>query len=144
MMATRDGFPQVAKYLLDAGADVFGARDMFGRTALDLATEFARGQPIRFGQGETMEEARPNQSSFTLSCRIPSQGILRKTSKVENRRTSRALITDVNYPPMMTTWTRAATDTKHAYGESRCCGEYALEQFLRVTSAVRLSVCEYA
>jgi ankyrin repeat protein len=72
MMATRDGYHQVVKYLLEAGADVFGARDMFGRTVLDLATLSARGQqlpiiderwgvrgqPTRFGEGETMEEAQ--------------------------------------------------------------------------------------
>jgi hypothetical protein len=58
MMATRDGYHQVVKQLLEAGADVFGARDMFGRTALDIATFFAQGQPTRFSQGETMEEAR--------------------------------------------------------------------------------------
>jgi hypothetical protein len=58
MMATRDGYYLVVKYLLEGGADVFGARDMFGRTALDIATKFAQEQPVRFIEGETMEEAR--------------------------------------------------------------------------------------
>jgi ankyrin repeat protein len=58
MMATRDGYHKIVKYLLEAGADVFAGKDMFGRTALDLATLSARGQPIRFRGGETMEEAR--------------------------------------------------------------------------------------
>jgi hypothetical protein len=85
----------ITRFILGPMCDKYGARILFTLVLCvasipTACTGFARGQPIRFGQGETMEEVRANQSSFTLFCWSPSQGILRKTRKLENRRTFHA------------------------------------------------------
>lgn len=46
------------KLLLEAGADLYLGRDMFGRTALDISNFAASGQGgLRMSQGETHEQA---------------------------------------------------------------------------------------
>jgi len=44
MKAARDGHVEITQVLLDAGADIFAARDMFGRTAWDLVQNLRRTQ----------------------------------------------------------------------------------------------------
>ena len=58
MMAARDGDYDVAKELLDGGADVYAGRDMFGRTALDMVNLMQKGQGMQRKQGESFEVAR--------------------------------------------------------------------------------------
>ncbi|GFH55249.1 hypothetical protein CTEN210_11725 [Chaetoceros tenuissimus] len=58
MMAARSKSIESTRALLDAGANVYLGRDMFGRTALDLAEMMASGMGgIRMKQGQTMDEA---------------------------------------------------------------------------------------
>jgi hypothetical protein len=59
MMAARDGNYEITKTLLEAGADLNGGRDMFGRTALDIATQQSGGQVgLRMSDGETYAQAQ--------------------------------------------------------------------------------------
>lgn len=59
MMATRKGSVESVRAFLDAGADVYLGRDMFGRTARDIAQFQASGQGgFRIADGQPIEEAR--------------------------------------------------------------------------------------
>lgn len=58
MMAARDGNYEITKLLLEAGADLYLGRDMFGRSALDISNFAVSGQGgLRMSQGETHAEA---------------------------------------------------------------------------------------
>lgn len=57
MMAARGGGYEVCRALLEAGADLYAGRDMYGLTALDLVEHFRTGQAMCMSKGETMEEA---------------------------------------------------------------------------------------
>lgn len=58
MMAARDGDYDVTKALLDGGASISAARDMYGRTALDLVNMMQTGQGMRMGEGDSYEDAQ--------------------------------------------------------------------------------------
>jgi Ankyrin repeat len=59
MMAARDGDHVITKALLQAGADIYLGRDMFGRTVLDLAAAGSGGGgAVRMKAGETFEQAQ--------------------------------------------------------------------------------------
>lgn len=59
MMSTRSGDYEVTKALLEAGANLYGGRDMFGRTAIDMVSSMIRGDVgMTVIEGETLEEAR--------------------------------------------------------------------------------------
>lgn len=58
MMSARNGDYETTKALLDAKADNYLGRDMFGRTAFDLAHNFAHGIASQTRGKETVEESR--------------------------------------------------------------------------------------
>jgi ankyrin repeat protein len=64
MMAARAGDYEVAKALLEAGASIAGARDMFGRSALDLVALQMQGMGVRMTQDETSEHATERTCSL--------------------------------------------------------------------------------
>jgi len=57
MMATREGDYESTKALLEAGADLWLGRDMFGRSALEISDFALSGQGIRTEEGESMSDA---------------------------------------------------------------------------------------
>lgn len=57
MMTVRDGEYENTRMLLEAGANLFLGRDMFGRTALDLSNFIMAGHGMRRKDGETYGEA---------------------------------------------------------------------------------------
>jgi ankyrin repeat protein len=56
MMAARDANYDVTKALLEAGADMYGGRDMFGRSVLDILSQMQQGQGIRMQEGESYDQ----------------------------------------------------------------------------------------
>ena len=58
MVATRDGNYGTTKALLDAGADLYLGRDMFGRTAMGISSQQASGKMgLHMSEGESPDAA---------------------------------------------------------------------------------------
>ena len=69
-LACYRGHTRIARLLLDRGADV-GARDIDGRTPLDIACDFPESNPTREPLLEIFQELAP-EAYFTKFCE--SQG----------------------------------------------------------------------